>query len=137
LIDPSRITWMFDGLRSRWMTPCACAAAERGGELPADRADFSGRQRPARQVRGEADPLHVLHDDERAALLFEDVVHAGDVGMRETRDRASFAQDTGVAVGRGAALRGQALERDAAFQSRVVTEKDLAHAAAPSFSRIW
>ena len=27
LIEPSRITWMLAGFRSRWMTPCACAAA--------------------------------------------------------------------------------------------------------------
>src|SRR5439155_261030 len=27
LIDPSAVTWMFAGFRSRWMTPLACAAA--------------------------------------------------------------------------------------------------------------
>ena len=55
----------------------------RGGEgrreLPADQANLRRRQRTARQVRGEADPLDVLHDDEGAAVLLEDVVDAGDV----------------------------------------------------------
>ena len=50
-------------------------------------------------------------------------------GMRETRDRARLAQHAGVAVGRGAGVRRQALQRDAALEPRIVAEKHLAHAA--------
>jgi hypothetical protein len=51
-------------------------------------------------------------------------------------DRARFAQHTRVLL-RDGGRRGQALERDAALEARIMPEEDLAHPPAPIFSRIW
>ena len=65
---------------------------ERRRQLPADRAHTVERDAFAPRERREALSLHVLHDDERAAIVgrVDHVVDRRDVGMIEPRGRASF-----------------------------------------------
>jgi len=84
---------MFAGFRSRWMTPCACAAPS---------ADASCHPL-ARHPRRQALALDVLHDDEGAVVLLEHVVDGGDVGVIQPRRRARLTENARlILVARGA-----------------------------------
>ena len=101
---------------------------ERRRELPAERHHALGGQRPATQPVGKALALHVLHDDEGARLVFDDVVNDGDVRVVDARRRARLLKDPCAHVGGRRAQ--EALQRDLAVKTRVVAEEHLAHAAA-------
>src|SRR5262245_57694997 len=107
----------------------AVCSRERGRQLPTDLYGVVGRQHAMLQARPQALALHVFHDDEGTALVFEDVVDARDVGMRETRHGPRLAQDAGLGFARLAAR--EALERHLAVETRVVAEEHLTHAARP------
>ena len=109
------------------------ALCVRGGEcrceLTADRYRLVGRQRSAVKSGAQALALDVLHDDERALIVFEDVVDAGDVGMREPRGGTRLAQD-GRLIAAGFSRR-QTFQGNFSLQARIVAEIHLAHAARP------
>ena len=66
---------------------------QRRGELAADRDDAVDRQAFAFEARRQALALHVLHDDEGAAVVLDDVVHGRDVGVIDTRRRARLMKN--------------------------------------------
>ena len=85
LTRPGRCTITFDGLMSRCTRPCACASAERQGDLAADVEDAIERERSGVGQLGERPAGDVLHRDEAdaaaAGLDFVDFVDDGDVGV--------------------------------------------------------
>src|ERR1051325_3954965 len=69
------------------------------GDLPRDREELGGVERPAPDPLRERLPLAVLHDDERLAILrLIDFVDRGDVWMPHRRRRAGLAHEAAAAV---------------------------------------
>ena len=93
LTVPSGPTIRFAGLMSRWTMPASCACAR-----PAQTSSISCSLRGDDQRRTEADEVgerlaaHVLHGDERQAVLFADVVDRHDVGMTEATGGARLVE---------------------------------------------
>ena len=133
LTDPSGITWMFAGLRSRWITPPPWAAASAAASWRPIAITRVGRQRLLLDQGGETLALDVLHHDERASLVLHDVVNGGDVRVRNPCGGARFADDAVAQVLAPLARRQQALQRDPAVQAGIPAEKDLAH---PAFAEL-
>ena len=79
---------------------------ERIDNLPGDRERVEERRRAAAHPGLQCLSLDVLHDDERAAVVFRDFVDGADVGMIERRRRARLAEQTLA----GSSVRGQTLE---------------------------
>ena len=96
---PSFAIIAFCGLKSRWMTPAAWAAAS-------PRAAATKTSRIARQLRGsvaqplfDGRPVDQLHRDEHTVAERTGVVDTDDVRMREARDGPRLAQQAIAAVG--------------------------------------
>jgi hypothetical protein len=66
---------------------------QRGRQLETDADDTIDWHLSALEPPGEALSLDVLHDDERAFAVFDDVVNRRDVGVRDTCGGARFADD--------------------------------------------
>ena len=127
-IRPSRLRSTLCGLKSRWTSPAACAAAS---PRPAARnaATISAGVRCAALSHSiERLALDELHRDEVAAAGRADLVHGDDVGMREPRHRARLAQQA-LASLVVAAVGLQDLERDAPLEIGIERGVDDAHAA--------
>jgi hypothetical protein len=77
---------------TRWPRRSGCRRSSAWSEVEpaARRKEF--RQRP---------PLHVLHDDERHAVLLADLVDHRNAGVIQRRRRAGFAEDAGARGGVG------------------------------------
>lgn len=76
---------------------------------------------------------HELHDQPRALVMFDDVVHADDAGMREPRRGSSLAQDAFPDVGAFPLVKirrpDRFLDRNSPGQERVFGRPDDTHAA--------
>ena len=75
-------------------------------------------------------PLHVLHHDERSAVVLGHVVDGADVGMIERRGGACFAKEPLAGIPARRQIRKEYLDRDFAFELRVLGEEHFAHSAA-------
>ncbi len=93
----------------------AILSASAGGSAP----------RSSRAVERLA--LHELHDQERDAGLFADVVKRADVRMVERRDGAGLTIEALAELRIGGQRFGQDLDRDGAIETCVARAIDLAH----------
>ncbi len=85
---------------------------ERARQLDADLDDVLGRHRLVRLQRlGERLPLDELHRDVRMALVFADVEHRHDVGVRKHAGALRLAQEPAVVLAVEAQLRLEELDR--------------------------
>ena len=107
----------------------AVRAIERVGDLGRVADDLVGRQRPARQPRGQRLALEVLHDQEGDAVLLADVVEHADVRVVQRPDDAGFAVEALAELRVGGELRRQDLDRDLAIEAGVDGAVDLPHAS--------
>ena len=93
LTVPSALSAMLDGFRSRWMTPCSCAAS-RAAAICRAISSASGIGRPPRRPAsavGERVAFHELeHECQRSGGLL-DAVERGDVRMIQRRQDLRFA----------------------------------------------
>ena len=117
-------------LMSRWTMPQAVRLVERVGDLHRDVEAVGHRQRPAGDARGEQLALDVLHRDEEAGLVLDQVVGHGDVRRAQQRGGLRLAHQARARFGVGVERGGEELERDLTAEPRVFREVDLAHAAA-------
>ena len=99
---PSLPIITFCGLKSRWTTPAACAAAR-------PRPAATNTSRICCQLRGSArshwsivSPVDELHRDEHAVAERARVVDGDDVRVREASDGARLAQQPRPAFARAA-----------------------------------
>ena len=79
--------------------PCAAASADASWRSIVERsASIDGRSRL--MTRREVLALDVLHDEKRPALVLDDVVDDGDVGMRDAGGGARFVQNAATGARR-------------------------------------
>jgi hypothetical protein len=136
---PVRSIRMLAGLRSRWITPAACAAVRPSATARAKRAARTGSiawSRVSPSGRADADDvverlaLDELHGDVVGAGELADVVGAGDVGVADAPSEADLAAEP-LEVLRGAGDVGvEDLEGDDVADDDVDRAKHGAHAAA-------
>ncbi len=69
-------------------------------------------------------PLDVLEHDERHAVVLPRVEYADDMRVLDTRDRARLAPEALALVAAVAAVLGEHLDRDRAFEDRVESQPD-------------
>ena len=120
---------MFSGLRSRWITPRACAAASPSAiALP-----IADRLAPAADAL--ADPvaqrlaLEQLHDGDGHAADDRQLVDREDVRVRQRRDGADFGLEPAPHLGIGGDVVRHDLERDVASEPRIARAIDVPHPA--------
>ncbi len=122
----------FWGFKSRWMTPCSCAACS-----PSQiwrkrrRVRAIGQALLALDERREVLPLDVVHREVRIAIGLAEVVNAQDVLVRDLArelDLALEALDHGFVLGD---VRADQLERDLAVELLILDLVDGPHASAP------
>ena len=104
--------------------------AERRCELAPDRDDAIDRQPLALHARRQALAFDVLHDDEGAVVVLDDVVDGRDIRMRDARGRAGFVKDAEASLAAARERSDDALQRHLPAQPRVAAEEHVAHAAA-------
>ena len=132
---PSRVTKRFSGLRSRWTTPRACAAASPRAIWTAKvhrlaRGDGAGRKALPQGLAFEK-----FLDEVEAALGFADVEDAHDVGMVQAAGRARFLFQPRAHLRGGGERRRKHLDGHIAVDPRVARAEDLSHAAGAQLSR--
>ena len=110
--------------------PFGVRRRQRRRQLPPDRDDAIDRQALALEPRGEALALDVLHHDEGAVVVLDDVVDRRDVRVGDARRGARFVQDAEAPLAAAGERLDDALQRDLAAQPRVAAEEHVAHAAA-------
>ncbi len=124
---------MFEGLRSPWMTPRACACASAAEHLIDHRPDDVPRQMHRVHPLVDAASGQHVHDEERAAVAeLPEVARADDGGVVEERDGARLLVEPPALLGPRLALlwRAQALERDTVARDDVLAQVHDAHTAA-------
>ena len=87
------------------------------------------RQRPLLQTLGQRFALDALHHQVVDSVLMTDVMQHANVWMIQVRDGFRFALEPLLAYGIGRKLRGQNLDGDTAFQSRITRAVYLTHSA--------
>ena len=116
---PSRVTITLPGLMSRWIMPCACAAASALADLLRDLDRLHGRGPAAgRQEVGEGPPLDELHHDVLRVAVGAGVVDADDVRVVQPRRGLCLAPEPGDEARVARELREQDLDRDGAVRGR-------------------
>ena len=129
LTVPSGPTIRFAGLMSRWTMPASCACAR-----PAQTSSVScslrsdGERRPQAHEIGEGFAPHVLHRDERQAVVFADVVDGDDVGMTQAAGRGGFAGET-IAKLRRVVAGPEQLDGDVTADARIARAIERTHPA--------
>ena len=78
-------------------------SGKRRGQLTPNRHDLIHRQLLPAEPRRKVLPLDVIHHDEDALVVLDDVVNSGDVWMVDARGRARFPEDSRSLVARTAA----------------------------------
>ncbi len=73
--------------------------------------------------------FEVLHDEERGAVQFANVVERADMRMIELRDRAGFAVEAVAELRISGQRLRENFDRDGAIEARVARLVDLTHAA--------
>ena len=130
LTVPSRVTMTLPGLMSRWITPCACAAAIAAAIFWAISARLhGGGPAPRRHELGQGASLDVLHDDELRLVVGPRVVDAHDVRLVQARGGLRLAAEPVHEARVARELGQQHLDRDRAAQHRVEAAEHLGHAA--------
>ena len=127
--NPSFVTAMLPGFRSRWSTPCRWAASRASAiAAPNDRTSSSGRG-PSRQPGFERAPGHELHHQKVVVFLRIEIKDGRDAGVRDPGQGQRFA--TKPLQARLVADRStqEHLDRDRSVQPRVVGLPDFAHSA--------
>ena len=111
------------------------AAVVRGGErlggLDADAVDLVRRQRSAADSGAKVFALHVLHHDERRAVMLQDFVDGADERVIERRGGPRFAKKTAPGLVGVQQLGRNRFQHDDAIEALVVRREDAAHAALP------
>ncbi len=99
------------------------------GHLHGNRSGFAGRQRSRAQFGGQGIAGDQLHDDVVGAVVLDDVVNGGDLGVIEPGEHARFAAEAlaGFLVGEHAGL--EHFDGDIALEFFVARAVDDAHAA--------
>jgi hypothetical protein len=119
----------FSGLRSRWMTPFACAAAS---DLRAPQQRLAHVQ-PVLEALAQRLSFEQLHDQvrhRRAGLRqLADVVQRAEVRVAERRQRARLALEPEAHLRIGPAMLGQDFDGHLAVQARVGGAEDVTHPA--------
>src|SRR5262249_46874460 len=117
---------------SRLQIPMDDARAMRGGkrvrDVGCDAYRLGGGQQAALEPRGERFALEILQDQEVRAVGLADVVERTDMWMRELRDCACLAVESGTKSGIQRERGRQHLDRDRAIESRVASRPHFAHA---------
>ena len=132
---PVFVTITLPGFRSRWTTPCAVRAVQRGGDLDPIAQRLIERQGPARESLRERLAVDQLHDEETRSVVFANVVQRADAGVLERGDRAGFLLEAPDALDVGRDRRRQDLDRDLTGKPRVLRPVDLAHTARANQAR--
>ena len=127
---PSLASMMFSGLRSRWTTPAACAAARPSATCAAISISLRTGTRLAVKQRAERFAFEEFADDVLLADLDAEIVDGDDVGVIERGDGAGFALEAAAEIG-GCAVFAQNFDGDIAVEAGVAGAVDLAHAADP------
>ena len=113
---------MNDALRMR--------RGQRRGQLPSDRNHVSqSATAPVAACVAEAVAVDILHHDERARTVLDDVVNGGDVGMADPRGRPCLANDPPPEIARRIRAGQQALQRHLARKARIIRQEYLSHPA--------
>jgi hypothetical protein len=90
---------------------------------------FTIGQTAALQYRGERLAFQILHDHEGAVAVLAYIVEGANVGVIQTRNGASLGLETSTVFRARRKGRRNRLDRYRAFQSRIHSTVDLAHAA--------
>ena len=114
---------------SRWMMPAVCAASSASAIWMPTSSTVSSGSGPAASRSFSVVALQVLHDDERPAVVFADVVDGADVRVVERRCRLRFAGEPAQGLRFAGELVGDELESHEAAQARVLGLVHDAHAA--------
>ena len=128
LMRSSAVTKMFSGLRSRWTTPCVCAAARPSATKAANLDGLLPRQPAACQPPPERFALQELGDQVPDAVVGPDVVDREDVRVGQRGDGARLALKPRKRVGIAGETGRDGLDRDVTPQPRVAGPIHLAHA---------
>jgi hypothetical protein len=108
----------------------AMCGGERLRQRLTDFDDAHDRHRLAAQHGGKALTRDVLHDDEGAAVMLDDVVDAGDARVGDACRRSRLVNDPVSQIVASDIARQDTLERDEPIEARVLCEKHFAHATA-------
>ena len=102
---------------------------QRAGNLRRDLQHLIKRQRTLLQAGVERLAFQILHDEERRAVLFADVVERADVRMVELGNRPRFTIEALAELAIGRQRHSQNFDRDSAIEAGVPRLVDLAHAS--------
>ena len=126
---PSGRSLMFAGFRSRWMTPCSCAASSASEICPRDRQGFADRNRALRDAIRERGTLDEFEDKRMRRATVLEAVNRGDVRMIQRRQHLGFAPESREPIRIQRERFGQHLQRHVAIQLRVARAIHLPHPA--------
>ena len=127
---PSRVTMMFAGLMSRWITPWAWAAASASATFSAISAALAGGEPAAAgEVLREGPALDVLHHDVVRLAVHAGVVDVDDVGVVEAGGGLGLAAEPLHEARVPGELWGQDLYGHRAVERGVEPSEDLGHTA--------
>ena len=123
------ITITLSGLRSRWTTPTAWAAA-RPSQICTSTASARGRSHAGACPLAQAHAAEELHDDERRAVVeLDEVGDVDDVAVADPVDGARLLEEPEHRVAAPRVVAAQELERDLAAELDVLGAVHVAHAA--------
>ena len=126
---PSRVRNTFSGLRSRWTTPRACAAARPSAIDAAIVHRLAPRQRARLQPCAQRVSLEQLHHRDGHVVDDRQLVDRDDARVRQRGDRARLGLEPPPHLGIGRDVRRHHLDGDVAIEPRVARAIHLAHAA--------
>ena len=126
----SAVRMTFDGLRSRWMMPAACAASSpHASRVAMCTARWIDSAFSRASTVASVSPRHVLHDEERR-IADDEVEEARDVRMLDGAHRLRLVLEALAELGIGEQLRLEHLDGDDRADGAVLGDEHLAHRAA-------
>src|SRR5271157_6210223 len=84
---------MFDGLISRWTTPCSWTYSSASATSAASGCGLAERRLLSREPVGEGHALDEIGDEEGDAAVFAHLVHRHDRGVSQLRHVADLAEE--------------------------------------------
>ncbi len=128
-LAPALVSMTLPGFRSRWMTPCRCAAASASAISVAIIRRAVAWQRSLLQALCERFAGQVFHDQEHRAFVLANIVQAANVRVARAGDGSRFTLEPGAAIGVGTDVGRQEFDGDGAVQPGVACLVHFTHSA--------